>query len=287
MGDDTLLLLEKETVLESDFSRYDRTQNKELRKLVDDVLRPHFPNLVEDRENMYKRELTMGIRKLRKKLPKIVDKNKNKVDMRYTGEPATCLDNSIINAVTTAVALEDYVDRNIPFADTYDQFGLTAKTVIRDLKGSTFLKGVFLQDKEGYYMWVRLPSFLLKFGKTLTDYRNTYKRSLNESARMALHSQWSGYGDMRTNWFYTRFHNLMVKLTGTLKIKETDDLEQWQVVSSGGYIEDDEWNAFMLSRYRITVDEMEMFLVALETVSWDQLPVKYHNRLLLKLEVDY
>jgi len=287
MGDDTNLILPEGMCLENDFSRFDRTQCDELRDLVNDLL-IDFPKLKENRKKMYSRQLKMRLRKISKSLPRFVDDKGKRVQMRYTGEPATCLDNSIINAVTTAVVYEHVLDGG-DWAEGYAKFGLVAKPQVRRLEGSTFLKGVFLRNTEDKYMWVRLPSFILKFGKTLTDYNTTYKKSKLENARLALHSQWSGYGDMRVNWFYTAFHNIVMRCVGENKnVPPAEVLAPWQVVQSkDGYISDEKWNGFMLERYNISVEEMQSFLSMFDHVTSDSLPIKYHSNLLLKLERDY
>jgi len=121
-------------------------------------------------------------------------------------------------------------------------------------------------------LWIRLPSFLGKFGKTLTNFVQTVKigKSYTEKAAIMLWSQWLGYGNMDTNWFYIAFgkklKNLVLKYITELPGKDTAvPLEFWQIKSDTTCeVTDNEWNAFMHSRYGLRPRDLEILLEQLD-----------------------
>jgi hypothetical protein len=292
MGDDTLLIdryyivgEKRGRVIENDFSRYDRTQSKLLRKLMAGIL---------DRSGYAELNRLRALQYLRKILPKRSRGSKiknvalktpkgNPVDMRMTGEGATCLDNSVINHVTTAVVMA-YEDVT-PLQEGFERFGLVAKIKQSDTpEGATFLKGVLLPDADSVYCWIRLPSFLLKFGKVLTDPRLMYpkEKSVGNICKKVIMAQWKGYGDLRVNWFYSRLHEEIVRICGNQDV-EAVTLKEWQVVQSPCWIPDEVWNKFMLSRYNITVDGMNNILRCFSNIDGCDLPAVYHVPELVQL----
>lgn len=288
----------KQRIVENDFKTFDRSQSTALRKPIDEMLkRCGFIKLVEGRKRMYKRNLKMFVpshlmNTNRSKHLAIVDINGKKADMRYSGEAATCLDNSFVNGFSTmAVWME--VDGNPDLiTQEYAKLGLTAKIKVVDISDSTYLKGTYIKEKTNHDVaWTRLPSFLLKFGKTQEDPNVILKAkylTLNEKCRMLLKAQWLGYGEMRTNWFYKELDACFRNCTEMeIPVEAETKLESWQVRQDCVEIDDDEWNRFVLARYSITKTECEDFLKQLRTALTFDLPVLWHHPMILKFSVDY
>jgi hypothetical protein len=298
MGDDTLAIDKyANRVIECDFSRYDRTQSKFLRDLVNQIIdRGGYSELLQQRLRMYSKEVFFkrNKTKCREPLPKMLDSDGYKLDMRITGEPATCLDNSIINAITTLFAMADLgvqAPTQKELEDMYLKCGLIAKIKIHPtLEGSTFLKGAILTGSDTHPHWVRLPSFLLKLGKILTDPNAIYKnKSVVFQSCAILYSQWLGYGNMRVNWFYTLIDDEINRICKQCKNKVTPEkLPDWQVVQSLTWIEDTVWDHFMLKRYQISPLEALALIDCLKQIEPEDLPGTVYVPMFLKLkDVDY
>jgi len=295
MGDDTLLINRfLGRITENDFSRYDRTQSKRLRQIVDRILINNgYGHLVILRQKMYKKRLTFSRNKkhCREQLPSITDLDKKKPDMRLTGEPATCLDNSIINAWITTICIHLVDQRICPnMEEAYKQFGLVAKVNDKPyLHQTTFLKGVFLLDENTRYAWVRLPSFLLKFGKVLTDIRSITQKTWTDKKKcqVVLMSQWRGYGQMKTNWFYKRIGEEIERICEFVDAEPTP-LDQYHITQDRTWICDVEWNQFMMDRYQMTPEHMEKIIDTYSQVQPDDLPCMIHcSESLMLLDRDY
>lgn len=298
MGDDTWMLKNGPTpyIIENDFSRYDRTHHKGLRKIFDRVLcKNGYSELVMYREHMYKKTLKMRANAKKgdgRTLPNcnFIYGAKEQVDQLYTGEPATCLYNSFTNALTaTYIFSEDIEDVNLYKADAiqkFDECGLICKDmqIHTDIESATFLKGVFLKGKDKKYHWIRLPSFLTKFGKVLKPHNVILKHAKNPNDRAIklLKAQWLGYGNMKTNWYYKRIDFEINRICQNVSV-ESDSLEFWQVKQDYVDIEDEVWNNFMFSRYQITEEDMLEHISMLQTIQPIMLPCIYHVPILMKL----
>lgn len=295
MGDDNFKIYRnsdgKVCFDECDFSRYDRTHHSALRELSHDIFtRSGFGDLVTTRREMYKKSVVFNFRRgkaLNLRPHNIRTPKGRSVDMLLTGEPGTSLVNTVTNAIVSTIVHS--ASTQMAMNDRYAVFGLVAKhrQDVSRYSGS-FLKGVFLEDVTGQYKWVRLPSFLLKFGKTLEDFYTLDKRNVPEyvKCQRALLSQWLGYGDMRVCWFYSRLDACIRKLAGSEKPLPYS-LPFWKVTQSRVSIDNDEWNSFMLSRYRISEDMQDGFLKVLEDIDSVELPVLYFHKMLELLDVDY
>lgn len=298
LGDDQAgtVCLGEGSVIENDFKSYDRSQSKFLRDpLNSQMLRWGFGELISEKEKMYKKTVRMyPPRDCNKKLPTLKDKAGKVPDMRFTGEAATCLDNSIINIAATIAAYDYSIDNNgevdikkMEYA--YSSLGLSAKLKKVAPNRATYLKGIFLYDRDGLLSWVRLPSFLLKFGKVLEDINIIDPRknvTLNLKCRAVLRGMWLGYGKMNTNWFYTGIDTIIRRLTdGSAPIDM--GLEFWQVKQDETHIPDVEWNSFMMDRYNISVEEQIDFIDLLGLVEAHQLPTLYWHPIFKKLISDY
>ena len=233
-------------------------------------------------------------------MPLFTDSEGKKVDMRYTGEAATCLDNSIVNVLVSGAAyfvaklqcdgetvkLGEKLAKEM--TENYEECGLIAKCKNVPLNRATFLKGVFLPDKNGVYQWIRLPSFLLKFGKVLTNPDQIIKQKIPYSVKcaMVLKGQMLGYGAMETNWFYKELRKHVLELCGSVTaVCYTTSSEKYSVMQSSAYIEVDDWNSFMLERYKITSFQMVDFLEQFKKIK--ELPSLYHHPLLDSVMGDY
>jgi len=297
MGDDTLALIKNNGSLLwfiCDFSRMDRTHSSYFRGEVNRLIGKTFPAFAKLREEMYQRWLKPLINKKHTTatLPALRLSNGKKVDMLLTGEPGTSLFNSITNSVLGIDILTEFVvsgcPQNFDFEGKYLRYGFTCKKprLVTSNLDSDYLKGVILNNDDGYH-WVRLPSFLCKFGKVLTHPSLIIKESVpyDEKCRKLLYAQWLGYGNMRTNWFYSALDNVFKSMSIQYI---PDKLQSWQVTQSEVYISDDVWNSFMRSRYKISIEEMQDFVTFVSSLRDCSFPVVYTHSLLLKLgEVDY
>jgi len=268
--------------IESDFSKFDRTQTYMLQgvywKYLGDCGYSKYAKLSEQ---MMKAPLECKHRGTNSSL---LDPEVRKIiEMKLSGEPATGFSNSIINGKGTIAAIVSG-----DMEEFYTALGLKAKIKKDDDPRKTFLRGIFL-DTGCMWTWVRLPSFLLKFGKTMTDPLQIYKGSSQEVYKKFVLSQWKGYGDMRKNWFYVALDDVITKLCSEVKNVTPEKLEHWQVVSdcdSGAeYVPDDEWNKFVQDRYGITELQQQSFISMLASVT--ELPCVYHHSLIPLLEKDY
>lgn len=300
LGDDSHLKDDKRkdnVVVENDYRRYDRTNSTDLRQPLQELLRRSgFSELAREKEKMYKRNLKLFVPNHNKgrvnpKLLNVVDNKGKKADMLYTGQAGTCLDNSIINVFATISVWVVTQGRVNLMEEEYFKFGLIAKLKELPMNRSTFLKGVFLENVHGEFDWVRLASYKLKFGKTL-EHPNliikSRKLTLVEKCKIILRGQALGYGSMRTNWFYEKFFTLVLRATEHKHENYVVEMEEWQIKQHKTWIRDDTWNSFMMSRYKITIEEQVSFLQTVEqALSPAQFPCLYHHPLLLKLEIDY
>lgn len=300
MGDDTFMIKNDSPqmyIIENDFSRYDRTHHKELRNIFHDRLfHSGYAELVMHRNNMYKKNLSFRekIKKGHTKLPNpnFVFGTKNRIDQLMTGEPGTCLVNSFTNALTSTYIFSDPINNPVTYktekVETFRQCGLICKdmSIHTEISDATFLKGTFLLGVDQKYHWIRLPSFLSKFGKVLKPHNiilNNKKLNPNLRARMLLKAQWLGYGDMDTNWFYKAIGEQIHRITGTHLKVEPDKLKFWQVQQSKCSIPDETWNTFMLKRYDVSVEDMNSYINTLKSIDPIMLPCIYYNAMVQKL----
>jgi len=296
MGDDTLgmknITDSRPRVVETDFSKFDRSQSA---KMID-LLPQFFEKMGYHRAAaLYRQIYTSKIKfNWRSAEQSVKIKTYGKEEMVLTGEPFTCLGNSLRNVLVSSIALCFDDDR------VYAQAGFTAKIRLHSsVDGATFLKGVFLPAENTQdFAWIRLPSFLLKFGKTLTDLISMYPKtwSVQRRYQQALWSQWKGYGNMRTNYFYEAIHLNLKRLCPEASdtdcyFKEYSSLysvkAEYLDVNSDVtvWIDDDTWNSFLLNRYKIHPEDVDIFLSTLQQVQ--VLPALLSQRLSTLLLVDY
>lgn len=266
---------------ESDFSKFDRTQSEEIIILLMNHLeKMGFQEMVTVWKHQYR-------------VPKVMKHKKTNTNIviqqkvgKMTGERPTSFSNSLFNIASTVYSHHEYTEDKIDKG--YLDYGFIAKYF--EKKYVSFLKGVFLEAPGATWQWVRKPSFIAKFGKTLTNWVNvTPKGNLPEKAAHMLWCQWLGYGDMRNNWFYAEFHLKLEKLCKRF-LKElpgkenATKLEFWQIKGDtfDQYVSDGVWNQFMWEEYGVTIELQKDFLGFVDTIV--ALPVVYEHPLITILE---
>lgn len=259
MGDDTAAVDttgDKIKYIETDYSKFDRTQSDSLKGIFLTWLRENgFSQYANFWEELYSQKVVYYHRRSKTKL------HYPKVQMFLTGEPGTCLRNSITNIVISAHALA-YDDDNY-----YKEAGLKVKKTVKYEPTVTFLRGVFLPSDQGF-SWTRLPSFLLKFGKSMNDPKNLFDKKVPMINRfkMFLHAQWLGYGKIENNWFYRAIGQQIRRLTDRLDPTISINLHEWQIKSSGeATVCDNIFNIFMSERYGIDINLMNDYIKFLST----------------------
>lgn len=289
MGDDNAM-----PDLENDFSKYDRTQSFILFEILAQKWK-HFgynPTVIEE----WLRLCNLPAINYHKKTGKKIPLGKY-MEGKFTGEPTTCLSNSIFNIMATIYSYSkgrrnDKKLDLIKYEKAFTDIGFMPKIIQN--KYTTFLKGVFLPNVVGTWTWIRLPSFLGKFGKVLKDIdicvpKEYRKKSIEKKTAFVLWSMWLGYGEMSTNYMYDRIGLHIKRLCKKyLAILPGTPMDITWFVKSVKPIEvsDTIFNDFLQSRYGINNDEMVEMLEFFETV--DDLPSIYHHPLINKLiDSDY
>lgn len=290
MGDDTFAIATDVTnqriYIENDFSRYDRTHNKTLRGMVDKGLIAVSPYIGLWRSKMYSKHIKMSNGRGNKRsfyplldLNKIHDSDID-VDQLMTGEPSTCYHNSVTNAVVTTYIVSKYTQSQ--YIQSFEDCGLICRGMqVKDTPvGISFLKGFFLPGTDKKLHWIRSPCFLAKFGKCLKPLHEIVHHvlTLNEKSLVFLKSQWLGYGNMRTNWFYCAIDDELTRITRHTKHVIKSEDEPWKVFSNTDvYIDDTEWNSFLLSRYKLDVSDQLKYLDILKQIDSHMLPCVYSS----------
>jgi hypothetical protein len=210
MGDDMMAIDNRSRTrfIECDFSKYDRTQNSYLLALFWRFLsKLGLHEISEVHQQMYKCKI---------KLPNYENHSMHSLNyqledvrMRYTGEAATCLANSVTNFLITALALTSEDPEQY-----YKDCGVLPKLYYKEAY-TTFLKGVWLLGTDGLYHWTKLPSMFGKFGKSLTDPLSLYSKKHSTQRRYAqfLYCQLLGYGKFANNQFYRSIEKEIHRLT--------------------------------------------------------------------------
>lgn len=286
MGDDSLFFDPLYGMWETDYSKFDASQ-KRLQAL--DVLPSYmeqlgFPTYAKVYREMYDQPIKARQRNskiikgfFKGHAPELEEAWKDKTfSMRLTGEPATCLANSLVNIF---LAINCWRDK-----EKFSTYGVQVK--FSSGVFVTFLKGVFLYDT--VFQWTRLPSFLLKFGKVLTNPSTVCKKQpYHLSVAEMLHAQWLGYGDLKNNnWFYAAIDVVISNLCSAKRTSSWRFIYQWKIYSNNSFtIDNSVFNAFMLHRYDITVEEMLDYLQFLMSIT--ELPCVYTHPIMNKLLRDY
>jgi hypothetical protein len=252
MGDDMGSLF-----AEADFSKFDRTQSKALiKRLMDQVKWWGFPEL----KKVWKFQYALPKKAFHKESGTEIHM-RQKVG-KMTGETATCWSNSIFNIYSTIFSHHNFECEDV--TEGYLNYGFVVK--YQNPKYITYLKGVYLKNVIGRDQWTRLPSFIGKFGKVLSDYTTLpgLTGSIQERAATMLWSQWLGYGDMQSNWFYMAIHKQIERISRLYLKKlpaESISLEKWQIKASKTIeITDDVFNLFVYERYGLDKDDLQTII---------------------------
>lgn len=283
MGDDILCVNHHSKTylfLESDFSKFDRTQNYTLQSLYWNYL---DESGYSDQKKSSQEMTCAPIEVRHKRGPNMLDKKlREQLEMKMSGEPSTCPANSIINMRATIVAMSNDDPESV-----YTKAGLKAKIKKDYSHEKTFLRGVFLET-DAEYAWMRLPSFIAKFGKTMTDPLTIYGRTDPQTTyKKFILSQWKGYGNLCVNWFYTAIHQQILRICDGVEIHDEEDMPEWFVKATGDvYVPDRIFNDFIWRRYSVSVQQMQSFIDMLNTI--ETLPCLYYHPLLQQLiDIDY
>jgi hypothetical protein len=279
MGDDTwgVNTLGTDIVfVENDFSCFDVSQRPAFLNLFLDWLDSIGHREYADLWRALYREKIQYLHRVTNTMLKVP-----RISQLYTGEPGTCLRNSFSNILISSLALTSDNPEKV-----YAEAGLVAKYKVN--KYATFLRGVFLPNDDALLTWIRLPSFLLKFGKTMKDPLSMYPRTWprGRKFKQLLLSQWKGYGDMTNCWFYRRIDKAIAKLCRgadpTIVISE-----EYKVLTDvSEFIPDDVFNDFVMTRYGISSVMLESYCDFVDSIN--TLPVKYWHPLMYVLErTDY
>jgi hypothetical protein len=271
-GDDTWILDSRDGILviETDYTKFDRTQSYRLQDLWYHSMKKYG---AEYYVSIYKR---MYAERRVAKNYRLGFKHvlSPKGEYMMSGETSTTERNCFTNIMVSAwaVALRDET--------FYQQCGLLVKRkTFLSPTGSTFLRHVLLQTNDNTWEFSRLPSYILKFGKSSTDPLSLFAKewSPDRKLRQFLFSNHLGYGSMQNNWWYVLIDQQIRRITHGSQILELPTDNYKIVASPGGrWVQDDTWNAFMWSRYRVSEQEMLSYVDALKNV--EQLPcVMFHS----------
>jgi hypothetical protein len=150
-----------------------------------------------------------------------------------------------------------YNDQNF-----YSSVGFKVKYRESDKLDVTFLRGVFLKGTDDCYHWTRLPSFILKFGKTFTNPQGVFPRhwSRERADAQMCYSQWLGYGHPN-NWFTQFIH---------FQVERICQGSQFQLIKNEYAVfgdsltdtPDDIFDEFIYDRYKLTRDDLEHYLLS-------------------------
>jgi hypothetical protein len=279
-GDDTWAIDNTQSTIfiECDYRKFDATQSEPLRDVFHQFL---DVNMLQEYtaiwKDLYNERVTYRNRKTGKA---VVFKGKTGF---LTGEPGTSVRNSFTNILVTTRAITS-ID---PIA-AYTKAGLLPKYKSGKEHYRTFLRGVFLLNQQHQLCWIKLPSFLLKFGKFFTNPYSVYPSSWSASKKLQqmLLSTWLGYGHMNSNWFYGAIGKNIFRLCPDA-IKIAGKNSEYNVFCNDKeYIMDEDFDSFMLYRYSISHSMMLSFVEFLNSVP--SIPCRYWHPLLNVLEeIDY
>jgi hypothetical protein len=275
MGDDMMGIdnrTENRRFVECDFSKYDRTQNEYLLGIFWVFLENcGLGETAEIHRELYK--CTVQLPTYKNQPRKFRLKELRDVKMRFTGEGATCLANTITNFLITILALTSEDPEQ-----TYRDCGVIPKLYYKD-KYTTFLKGVWLMGDDQQYHWTKLPSFLSKFGKSLTDPLLCFSRKHSVSRRYCqfLYGQIMGYGAFANNSFYKtieiEIHRLCFHRIGN-QVKLAWNPWEIKITDNPADVTAD-FLDFCFERYNMTDFEMQKIIAVYQNIT--HIPCLFHS----------
>jgi hypothetical protein len=257
LGDDTWIYdTSTGQVIETDYSKFDRTQSKKLQEIWYSFLEQvGAREYVQIWQQLYSEKIVARHRK-----SGYLYNLDPSLEFMLTGEPGTSVRNTVTNIFISALATTQGPKE-------YEDAGLIVKRkVFKNPSGSTFLRHVAIRHG-GTWTFVRTPSFLVKFGKTRKNPKEMYPKTwtIDRCYKQILWSQWLGYGNLqKSNWFYRAIH---AKLKRLCNAADEPLFRPYHITSHvEKTIDDEEWNSFMSQRYGITPDDQWAFLKLLEQV---------------------
>jgi len=275
MGDDMMGIdnrKDSRQFIECDFSKYDRTQNEYLLGVFWTFLENcGLGETAEIHKELYKCKIQLPSYKNQPRKFRL--KELREVTMRFTGEGATCLANTITNFVITMLALTSQDPEQ-----TYRDCGVIPKLYYKE-RYTTFLKGVWLLGDDQQYHWTKLPSFLSKFGKSLTDPLSCFSRKHSASRRYCqfLYGQIMGYGAFANNSFYktieTEIHRLCFERIGN-KVKLAWNPWEIKITDNPADVTAD-FLDFCYERYKMTDYEMQKIIAVYHNIT--HIPCLFHS----------
>lgn len=305
MGDDVHAIWKKNyrtIVFESDFSKYDRTQNQKLLDIWHALLyKSGFLDSAGYYDSSYKWPMTGRIRNNRK----FTWTKSDKIEMRYSGEPTTSVANSVVTAISTLIACrysgvteeDNMVEIENKLTHSFSLLGLKAK-----IKASPYLSGTFLKhnlmltvldNTDTVYRYVMLPSRLLKLFKSLTnplDIMKEFSKDNQERYKMFIISQWRGIGAPTNTWLYqglNKWVNSLDKFKDRSFLEKPLEEKEWKPVTPQyvGYVPDEMWDMYLLKRYGITHEDQQQILTMFWSVK--RFPALFNVPAMTKLLADY
>ncbi len=161
LGDDSLVLkLEGDVLIgiENDFEKFDRSQETGAFKYVQGIYKHNLvPNHhLKARHAMFH----CGIRVRYGREREFKFSVRLKKPQQATGQPGTCLDNTLLNISSTI---------HVQTGGSYSDFGFLAKTKVGPMESCTFLRGFWCRGIDNKLHWNYLPSVSIKLLKSLVD----------------------------------------------------------------------------------------------------------------------
>lgn len=232
-----------------------------------------------------------------------------------TGLAITTLNNTVTNALALLAALLEMNTSQAPETFVLD-FTLRSLGLIPKINryetpaGVDFLKGIFMPTINGEYSWHRLPSSVLKLGKTLKDPHLIVNKALRlpkdkrlskaECAKIAAHSIAQGMNHADRN---CPFLGPVLKMYDTLRLPDVnggqpktiemsalvENLEYTKLSVKNRPVAAGAWDDLMHNRYDISPTESQSFAALVEAATEaDVFPVLFTHPATEKLlAIDY
>lgn len=171
LGDDSLILKIVDgvlTAIENDFEKFDRSQEEACVDFVQSIYKHNAVDFfsLEARLAMFNTKLRIKYGKNREFSFSIALPH----PQQPTGQPGTCLDNTLLNISSTV---------HVQLGGTYSDFGFYAKTKTLPFTQATFLRGFWCKGSDDKYHWNYLPSVCIKLLKSLTRPEKLFPFSLD------------------------------------------------------------------------------------------------------------
>lgn len=166
LGDDSLVLVLRDGVIiavEGDFSKFDRSQEKACFEYGQKIYAHNkvSPVDLEARRAMFHCALRVKYGKHKEFKFSV----RLKQPQQATGQPGTCLDNTVLNMASSI---------HVMFGGSFKDFGFDAKVREGPFEHCTFLRGFWCLGLDQQYHWNYLPSVAIKLCKSLVPFRKLF-----------------------------------------------------------------------------------------------------------------